>query len=142
MRGTFASANESVVSGDVFPYQMQDSLDLLPGPPRLREQRAADHRRYDHRDLEAPQRVLYVTSEIADFVKAGGLGEVSAALPRTLKQQYDVRILVPGYRKVLEAHPHLPVVGRLRPAHGLPACEIGRFETIDGLIIYVLLCPD
>jgi starch synthase len=90
----------------------------------------------------APQRILYVTSEIADFVKAGGLGEVSAALPRTLKQQYDVRILVPGYRKVLEAHPHLPVVGRLRPAHGLPACEIGRFETIDGLIIYVLLCPD
>ena len=95
------------------------------------------------RDLDiAPERILYVTSELADFVKAGGLGEVSAALPRTLRQQYDVRILVPGYRKVLEAHPHLPVVGRLRPAHGLPACEIGRFETIDGLIIYVLLCPD
>jgi starch synthase len=38
------------------------------------------------RNLDAlPQRILYVTSEIADFVKAGGLGEVSAALPRTLK---------------------------------------------------------
>ena len=73
MRGTFvASANESVVSGDVFPYQMQDSLDLFTGAPRLREKRPADDRRYGHRDLEAPQRILYVTSEIADFVKAGG----------------------------------------------------------------------
>ena len=60
-----------------------DHADLLTGPPRLREKRAADDRRYGQRDLEAPQRILYVTSEIADFVKAGGLGEVSAALPRS-----------------------------------------------------------
>jgi starch synthase len=143
MRGTFvASADESVVSGTCFPYQMQDSLDLLTGPPRLREKRAADDRRYDQRDLEAPQRILYVTSEIADFVKAGGLGEVSAALPRSLRQQYDVRILIPGYRQVLERYDDLPVVGRLPAAFGLPACEIGRLDTPDGLILYVLLCPD
>src|SRR4051812_5529555 len=136
MRGTFvASADESV--GTCFPYQMQDSLDLLTGPPRL-----PDDRRYGHRDLEAPQRILYVTSEIADFVKAGGLGEVSAALPRSLRQQYDVRILIPGYRQVLERYDDLPVVGRLPAAFGLPACEIGRLDTPDGLILYVLLCPD
>ena len=143
MRGTFvASANESVVSGTCFPYQMQDFLDLLTGPPRLREKRAADDRRYGHWDLEAPQRILYVTSEIADFVKAGGLGEVSAALPRSLRQQYDVRILIPGYRQVLERYDDLPVVGRLPAAFGLPACDIGRLDTPDGLILYVLLCPD
>ena len=143
MRGTFvASADESVVSGTCFPYQMQDSLDLLTGPPRLREKRAAEHRRYDQRDHEAPQRILYVTSEIADFVKAGGLGEVSAALPRSLRQQYDVRILIPGYRQVLERYDDLPVVGRLPAAFGLPACDIGRLDTPDGLILYVLLCPD
>src|SRR5215217_6940072 len=136
MRGTFvASADESV--GTCFPYQMQDSLDLLTGPPRL-----PDDRRYDHRDLEAPQRILYVTSEIADFVKAGGLGEVSAALPRSLRQQYDVRILIPGYRQVLERYDDLPVVGRLPAAFGLPACDIGRLDTPDGLILYVLLCSD
>lgn len=90
----------------------------------------------------APQRILYVTSEIADFVKAGGLGEVSAALPRTLRQQYDVRILIPGYRQVIEPHGRVPVVGRLPAAFGLPACEIGRLDTPDGLVLYVLLCPD
>ncbi|MDF3061341.1 MAG: glgA [Microvirga sp.] len=120
-----------------------DHADILSGPSRASAAQASGAARPGARDLEAAlQRILYVTSEIADFVKAGGLGEVSAALPRTLKQQYDVRILVPGYRKVVETHPRLPVVGRLPAAHGLPSCEIGRFETIDGLIIYVVLCPD
>ena len=31
------------------------------------------------------QSILFVTSEIADYIKAGGLGEVSAALPRALQ---------------------------------------------------------
>jgi starch synthase len=79
---------------------------------------------------------------MADYVKSGGLGEVSAALPRALRQQYEVRVLVPGYRQVLEAHPELHVVGRLAAAYGLPSCEIGRVDSPDGLVIYVLLCPD
>jgi len=90
----------------------------------------------------APRSILYVTSEIADYVKAGGLGEVSAALPRTLRRLYDVRVLIPGYRQVLEAHPTIPVVGRMPPAFGLPACDLGRIEAADGLVVYVLLCPD
>ncbi len=90
----------------------------------------------------APERILYVTPEIADYVKAGGLGEVSAALPRTLRQQYDVRILIPGYPAVLRAHRSIPVVGRLKPAFGLPGAELGRIDAPDGLIFYVLLCPD
>ena len=99
-----------------------DHADILSGPSRASAAQASGAARPGARDLEAAlQRILYVTSEIADFVKAGGLGEVSAALPRTLKQQYDVRILVPGYRKVVETHPRLPVVGRLPAAHGLPS---------------------
>ena len=31
------------------------------------------------------RKVLFVTSEIHDFVQTGGLGEVSAALPRALR---------------------------------------------------------
>ena len=31
----------------------------------------------------------------------GGLGAVSAALPRALRRQHDVRVLLPGYRPVL-----------------------------------------
>src|SRR5690554_3635824 len=49
------------------------------------------------------QRVLFVTPEIADFVKAGGLGDVSSALPRALAAHHDVRILIPAYREVLES---------------------------------------
>ena len=33
----------------------------------------------------ARRRVLFVTSEISDYVQTGGLGEVSAALPRALR---------------------------------------------------------
>ena len=51
-------------------------------------------------------RVLFVTSEMSDFVQVGGLGAVSAALPRALKRHGDVRVMLPGYRQVLE-----PVAG-------------------------------
>jgi starch synthase len=87
------------------------------------------------------QRILFVTSEMSDFIKAGGLGEVSAALPRALRQSHDIRVLIPGYPRVLANH-RMRVVGRLSSAFGLPPCDIGRIERPDGLIIYVLLCPD
>jgi starch synthase len=116
-----------------------------PSHPGGRASARAVERAGRPRALEADeraQRILFVTPEMADYVKSGGLGEVSAALPRTLRQQYEVRVLVPGYRQVLEAHPELEVVGRLAPAHGLPGCEIGRVDSPDGLVIYVLICPD
>ncbi len=88
------------------------------------------------------RRILYVTSEMSDFVKAGGLGDVSAALPRSLRRIYDVRVLIPGYRQVTVDHPGIEVVARLAAAHGVPACDLGRIVSADGLTIYVLLCPD
>jgi starch synthase len=78
---------------------------------------------------------------MSDFVKAGGLGEVSAALPRALRQAHDIRVLIPGYPRVLEGR-QVSTVARLPSAFGLPACELGRIDMPDGLIIYVLLCPD
>ena len=93
-------------------------------------------------DGEATRRILFVTSEMTDFVKSGGLGEVSAALPRSLRQEYDVRVLLPGYRQVLECGQDMAVVARLEAAHGLPACDLGRIDCPDGLTIYVILCPD
>src|SRR5687767_13048706 len=88
------------------------------------------------------QSILYVTSEIADFVKAGGLGEVSAALPRALRELYDVRVLIPGYRQVLKSAGPVEVVGRLPGICGIPACDLGRVATKDGLTIYILLSPE
>lgn len=86
-------------------------------------------------------RVLFVTSEMSDFVKAGGLGEVSAALPRALRASHDIRVLIPGYREVLAGR-EVTIVGRLEAAFGLPACDIGRIDTADGLVVYVLVSPE
>ncbi|WP_267874388.1 glycogen synthase GlgA [Microvirga pudoricolor] len=90
----------------------------------------------------ARQSILYVTSEMSDYVKAGGLGEVSAALPRALRQHYDVRVLIPGYRELLSRIGTVEVVGRLPGMFGVPACDLGRTRTRDGLTIYVILCPE
>jgi starch synthase len=92
--------------------------------------------------LKRRQSILYVTSEISDYVKAGGLGEVSAALPRALRGHYDVRILIPGYRQLLSLIGPVEDIGKLPASFGIPACRLGRASTKDGLIIYVLLCPE
>lgn len=43
--------------------------------------------------------VLFVVSECAPLVKAGGLGDVAAALPAALRRRgHDVRVLMPRYR--------------------------------------------
>jgi starch synthase len=46
---------------------------------------------------------LFVTSEVYPLIKTGGLADVSGSLPHALQQLgEDVRILLPGYRSVLE----------------------------------------
>jgi starch synthase len=74
-------------------------------------------------------------------VKVGGLGDVSSALPRALRRWCDVRVLVPGYRQLLAQCGALHVVGRCGAFAALPACDIGKLETRDGLTVYVVLCP-
>jgi starch synthase len=86
-------------------------------------------------------RVLFVTSEIDDFVRVGGLAAVSAALPRALQAWADVRVLLPGYRDVVAQLKDLEIVGQCPALAELPACSLGRSTTADGLPIYVLLCP-
>ncbi len=90
---------------------------------------------------EAARRVLFVVSEMADFVKAGGLGDVAAALPRALRDRADMRVLIPGYREVLERTGPIEVVGKTEAHAGLPACAIGHTVLEDGLPVYVLICP-
>ena len=51
--------------------------------------------------MVAPVRVLFVSSEVAPFAKVGGLGDVSAALPRQLRSHgHDVRVFLPMYARV------------------------------------------
>jgi len=81
-------------------------------------------------------RVLFVTPECAPLTKTGGLGDVSAALPAALRALgHDVRILVPGYRSVLEGLLHL------RPAGTL---ELLGFKAgvLEGKGFFVLDCAE
>lgn len=46
-------------------------------------------------------KILFASSEVAPFAKTGGLGDVSAALPRQLHAAgHDVRVVVPMYARV------------------------------------------
>jgi starch synthase len=87
-------------------------------------------------------RVLFVTTEMDDFVRVGGLAAVSAALPRALRALSDVRIILPGYREVVEQFTHIQIVGQSPALGEMPACSLGLASTKDGLLpVYVLLCP-
>jgi len=85
-------------------------------------------------------KVLFATSEIAPWVKTGGLGDVAAALPSALRAQgCDVRVLVPRYPALREAFPATRPLVRLPSAGGrLPAAELHE-EPSQGLLL--LDCP-
>jgi len=91
---------------------------------------------------DSKKKVLFVTSELADLVKTGGLGDVSAALPRALSNLHDVRVLIPGYPQVINSGHTIRVIGEVSGHAALPPSKIGRIDLDDGLIIYVLLCPE
>ncbi|HQW20417.1 MAG TPA: glycogen synthase GlgA [Rhodocyclaceae bacterium] len=87
-----------------------------------------------------PLRVLFAVSEIAPWVKTGGLGDVAAALPSALRAAgIDVRVLVPLYPALAEAFPDAPPIARL-PAPGglLPAAMLREAVTPDGTPLLLL----
>lgn len=67
-----------------------------PAPPLVT--RPALQIRSSHDDK---RKILFVTSELTDLVKTGGLADVSAALPRALGARHDVRVLIPGFSQVI-----------------------------------------
>ena len=84
-------------------------------------------------------KVLFVTTEMDDFVRVGGLAAVSAALPRALRTWTDIRVLLPGYTDVVEQLTHIQIVGECAARAEMPPCQLARASTRDGLPVYVLL---
>jgi starch synthase len=57
-------------------------------------------------------KVLHATSELYPLIKTGGLADVSNSLPNALKAHgADVRILLPGYREVLQNIDDFHIIG-------------------------------
>jgi starch synthase len=58
-------------------------------------------------------KILFATSELAPWVKTGGLGDVAGALPAALRALgHDVRVLVPAYPALLQAFPGAVEIAR------------------------------
>lgn len=86
-------------------------------------------------------KVLFATPECAPWVKTGGLGDVSGALPAALAALgHDVRVLLPAYRG-------MKVSGEVGdgvdlPAHGpWPAAQLLPVRADNGVTLLLLACP-
>lgn len=89
-------------------------------------------------------RVLFATPELAPWVKSGGLGDVSAALPAALQAAgADVRLLVPGYRSLMDAVRVTRVAATLTGLGGaLPAVRVLQADQGALVPLYILDSPD
>ncbi len=84
--------------------------------------------------------VLFVVSECAPLIKTGGLADVAGALPHALADHGDgVRVLLPGYRAVLDK------LGKTTSAQKLPDLFGGKARLLAcktaGLDLLILDAP-
>ncbi|NTV10586.1 MAG: glycogen synthase GlgA [Zoogloea sp.] len=89
-----------------------------------------------------PLSILFATSEIAPWVKTGGLGDVAAALAAARRSAgQDVRVLVPRYPALAAAFPEArPIVDLPALAPALPPARLLEADA-DGLPLLLLDCP-
>ncbi len=90
-------------------------------------------------------KVLFVTPECAPWVKTGGLGEVSADLPKALcAQGLDAQVLMPAYDSVLKAAQaagEVAPVAELAAVHGFPAARLLRTHLPSGVPALLVDAP-
>jgi len=86
--------------------------------------------------------VLFVASEVAPLIKTGGLADVAGSLPAALMHAgVDVRVLVPGYKQVMEA---VKSKGRLTsfPVLGdMPASQLLAGKLPSGVPLMIVDSP-
>jgi starch synthase len=98
--------------------------------------------------MPEPLRICFVSAETTPFAKTGGLGDVSAALPRTLHRLgHDVRPFLPFYSRIdRNRHRILPVeflqgleirLGGRGYRYGVYVTEMPR----SSLPLYLVHCP-
>ncbi len=85
-------------------------------------------------------KILFSTSELAPWVKTGGLGDVAGALPAALRALgHDVRVLVPAYPALLQAFPGAAEIARPHWLGGLlPTPGLREATAPDGTPLLLL----
>ena len=88
-------------------------------------------------------KILFATSELAPWVKTGGLGDVSGALPAALRAVgHDVRVLVPAYPAMSKAFPDAEEIARPQRLGGLlPTPSLKQALAPDGTPLLLLDYP-
>ncbi len=86
-----------------------------------------------------PIKVLLVASEVAPFIKVGGLADVVGALPRNLIEQgCDARVILPLYKKIKQSRTtQLHFHGWRMVKMGWRSLYAGLYSTVlDGVTFY------
>ena len=91
-------------------------------------------------------KVLFVTSEVYPLCKTGGLGDVSAALPASLREQHvDIRILIPGYSQVLAGLRYKRKVTEFNDLVHFPPAKLFsanlQINASTSIPVFVIDCP-
>jgi starch synthase len=91
-------------------------------------------------------KILFVSSEVAPFAKTGGLGDVSAALPKALHGLgHDVRVVVPMYAQVLgRGHDFTEVIPEIVFSLGEITVRVAIYSAPlpgSGATVYFVRCP-
>jgi starch synthase len=86
-------------------------------------------------------KILFATPECAPYVKTGGLGDVSAALPATLAGLgHDVHVLLPAYRG-MKVSGEIGDGVDLPPWGPWPAAQLVPVKIPNGVTLLLLACP-
>ncbi len=92
--------------------------------------------------------ILFLSSEVAPFAKTGGLGDVSAALPRALHRRgHDVRVFMPMYSRIEQNKYRFRSIDSLRGMKvmfGTRSFEVSIFAaTLPGstMEVFFVHCP-
>ena len=86
--------------------------------------------------------MLFVSPECAPLAKAGGLGDVSAALPAALRELgVDVRVLLPGYPGVLAAAGDARELARISAFEPVVGARLLEASLPGGVPLMVLDSP-